>query len=155
MRRALGLLVIVACGCHTPSASPPRNSTTPAVVPLAHDAEAAPPNPDAGPDPAPPVSSDADASERVAAEPAETATPAAFGQSLKPGLYVFPDGLRLRVEQIAGCDFDTSVPCFGGTYRAHATLGKEEATVEWSTRSALVLRHRIVIAGFRLFTVRR
>ena len=87
-------------------------------------------------------------------EPAAT-TPASFGQSLEPGLYVFPDGLRLRVDQIAGCDFDTSVPCFGGTYRAHATLGKDEATVEWSTRSALVLRHRIEIVKIRVFVVRK
>jgi hypothetical protein len=123
-----------------------------------HDPGATAPPADDGTEPAPLVSADGDASEQVPQNPAqaeETATPAAFGQSLEPGLYVFPNGLRIRVEQIAGCDFDTSVPCFGGTFRAHATLGKDEATVQWSTRSTLVLRHRIEVLKPRLFTVRK
>jgi hypothetical protein len=123
-----------------------------------HDAGATAPAADDGAEPAPLVSADGDASEQVAQntpEPVETATPAKFGQSLEPGLYVFPNGLRIRVEQIAGCDFDTSVPCFGGTFRAHATLGKDAATVQWSTRSTSVLRHRIEVLKSRLFTVRK
>ena len=145
MRRALVLLATVACSSSTPSTSPPATPTHAAAAPVVPDASGAAPTAEDGPEAAPPVSSSADAGEPIAAPAEDTATPAAFGQSLEPGFYVFPNGLRIRVEQIAGCDFDTSVPCYGGTYRARATLGKEEATVEWSTRSALLLRHRIEV----------
>jgi hypothetical protein len=84
----------------------------------------------------------------------ERAASATFGQSLAPGLYLFPDGLRIRVEQIANCDFDTSVPCFGGTYRAEAVLGQQTAHVDWSTRTAKVLRYTITLANFQ-FIVRK
>jgi hypothetical protein len=154
MRRALALLVTVACSCRAPSASPPPIPTTPAVAPAVPDAGATPAVVDDGPGPAPSVTPSEIASEPPAVEADDPATPAKFGQSLTPGLYVFPDGFRVRVEQLAGCDFDTSVPCYGGTYRARATLGKAEATVQWSTRSALVLRHRIEVTQSS-FTVRR
>ena len=156
MRIARCLLVTAVCSCAAPPASPSPPARPP-VAPLVHDEGATAPAADGIPEPAPAVSSDPAASQPPAqiAPEAEEPTPAKFGQSLEPGLYVFPNGLRLHVEQIAGCDFDTSVPCFGGTYRAHATLGKEEATVQWSTRSASVLRHRIELVKARLFTVRK
>jgi hypothetical protein len=80
----------------------------------------------------------------------ERASGAKFGRALKPGFYVFPDGLRLRVERIASCDFDTSVPCFGGTYRAEALLGEEEASTEWSTRATKLLRYTLTLSNFEL-----
>lgn len=84
----------------------------------------------------------------------ERATKAAFGRSLKPGLYVFPDGLRLHVEQIANCDFDTSVPCFGGTYRAQALKGKDEARIEWRTKTTKLLAYTLALANGE-FSVRK
>jgi len=162
MRRALGLLLASALwGCGAPPASAPTSPATPAVAPPANDAGAAAATADPSADspplasPEPALSEPVAASAPATAKPEETATPAVFGRPLEPGLYVFPDGLRLRVQQIAGCDFDTSVPCFAGTIRAHATLGKKEATVEWSTRSAVVLGHRIELVAQVRFIVRK
>jgi hypothetical protein len=92
----------------------------------------------------------AGASVTVTGDSVERATGAKFGRALKPGLYVFPDGLRLRVERIAHCDFDTSVPCFGGTYRAEALLGEEAASVEWSSRTTRLLRYTLTLSNFEL-----
>jgi hypothetical protein len=78
------------------------------------------------------------------------AAAATFGQPLAPGLYTFPDGLRMRVEQIASCDFDTSVPCFGGTYRADAVFRGEEAHIEWRTKTTKALGHAIELANFKI-----
>lgn len=86
----------------------------------------------------------------ITGDAVERATTATFGQSLAPGIYVFPDGLRIRVQQTAGCDFDTSVPCFGGTYRADAALGAQQARVEWRTRTTRVLGHTIELASSRV-----
>jgi len=80
----------------------------------------------------------------------ERAVGAKLGQPLAPGLYVFPDGLRLRIEQLTACDFDTSVPCFGGTYRATAATAREHATVEWKTRTAKVLRYTLTMSNMRI-----
>jgi hypothetical protein len=86
--------------------------------------------------------------------PVDNAVAATFGQSLAPGLYAFPDGLRLRVEQIANCDFDTSVPCFGGTYRANALLGQQDARVDWRTKTTKILRYTLTLGNFQ-FVVRK
>ena len=172
MRRAVPLLVTIVWSCGAPSAPAPRSVARTTVAPAAGDAGATTTPAGSDLDPPPLASSDGGGSvvaEAKPAEPAETAetaetaktaetaetaTPAKFGQSLEPGLYVFPDGLRIRVEQTAGCDFDTSVPCFYGTYRAHAKFGKKEATVEWSTLSTTVLGYRIQLANSR-FIVRK
>lgn len=130
----------------TPTALAPSVSEAPNPAVLAPVAveEAMPPVESSPPPPAPALRKKED----------DDAIPAKFGQSLKPGLYVFPDGLRLRVTQIANCDFDTSEPCFGGTYRAHATLGAKEAKVEWHTKTTKVLAYTLTLARFE-FTVRK
>jgi hypothetical protein len=92
----------------------------------------------------------AGASITITGDSVEHATSARLGQSLKPGFYVFPDGLRIRVEQIASCDFDTSVPCFGGTYRAEALLGAEDARVEWSTKTTRLLGYTLTLSNFEI-----
>lgn len=118
--------------------------TAPAIAPVAVEEAKPPVDSSSPPPPTPAPRKNED----------EDAIPAKFGQSLKPGLYVFPDGLRLRVTQVANCDFDTSEPCFGGTYRAHATLGAKEAKVEWHTRTTKVLAYTLTLARFE-FTVKK
>ena len=72
----------------------------------------------------------------------EVLTSARFGDKLAPGAFLFPSGLRLAVEQTSMCDFDPSAPCpFGGSYRAHASLGDQEAHVEIKTARTTILGH--------------
>ncbi len=146
MRRSI-FIALWCCGA--PQVSPPVTLVPIAVAPSIVDAST---RDEIG---AVPVDSpDTSVPATVELKPVESTTPAVFGQSLEPGNYVFPDGLTLRVEQTANCDFDTSVPCYGGTYRARAMLGKKAATVEWSTRATKILNYKIELANFH-FTVRK
>ena len=160
LRRALllGVMVLGSCRAASVSGPPAPAPTVAAKLPDAGGVAAA--SGSNGSDPSPPDLASEAVHEPVAPRPAEAkpsqaAIAASFGQALEPGLYVFPDGLRLQVEQIANCDFDTSVPCFDGTYRARATLGKREQTLEWSTRSTQVLGHRVELVRSRIFIVRK
>ena len=88
-----------------------------------------------------------------AVEPEEP-TPAELAQPLPDGLYVFPDGFKVRITNLYGCDFDTSVPCFGGTYRAEGTFKGKEGRVEWSTRAGSLLGHTIEVQAGHVVVVR-
>ncbi len=146
MRRTVLLLLLVGgCGTANVPTSPPA-PTTAVVTPAAPVAPASSPAPVADANDGAPVPADRSARP----QDVESATGASFGQPLEPGLYVFPDGLRLRVVQTANCDFDTSAPCFGGTYQADATFRGKEARVTWSTRTAKILGHTIEVARFKL-----
>jgi hypothetical protein len=79
---------------------------------------------------------------------------AKLGEPLEPGHYVFPDGLELRVTHLTACDFDVSVPCFGGTYRAEAKLRGKTARVDWSTRTTQILDHTIELSRMRIIVTK-
>lgn len=91
----------------------------------------------------------------IAGRAVDRAPSANFGQSLKPGVYVMPDGMRVHLEQLYGCDFDPSVPCpFGGTYRVDAAVGEKTVHVELRARETRVLGRTLELGRDR-FVVRK
>jgi hypothetical protein len=97
----------------------------------------------------------ADGRVEITAHETDLAPSAAFGQTLSPGVFKFPDGLRVHVEQLHGCDFDVSAPCpFGGSYRADAALDQREAHVDLTSKSTKILGHTLDL-GRGTFVVRK
>jgi hypothetical protein len=91
----------------------------------------------------------------IAARTTDFAPRARFGDKLSPGVFVFPDGLRINIVQLHGCDYDVSDPCtFGGAYRADALLGKDEAHVDLKSARTPILGH-VVELGRGTFSVRK
>lgn len=86
----------------------------------------------------------------------ELAAPAKLGQALAPGkTYVSLTGLRVHLEKTSECEFDPSVPCpFGGSYRAHAARGGDEAHVDLKAARTKVLGH-VIELGRGTFAIRR
>jgi len=85
----------------------------------------------------------------------ERATRATFGTPHGEGLFVFPDGLRVRVERTWMCDYDPDAPCpFGGTYQASALRGDKATSLEIKTRSTRVLGYTLEM-GRGSFVVRK
>jgi restriction-modification enzyme MmeI-like protein len=112
MRRAVSLLgAMISCSC-APATTPARLLATEAV------ASRVEPSATASAEAVATAAPVATAEPVATSEPVDPARPAKLGESLESGLYVFPDGFRVRVENVAGCDYDTSVPCFAGTWRA-------------------------------------
>jgi hypothetical protein len=72
---------------------------------------------------------------------------AGFGDSLKDGEYVFPDGLRVRYRYNRDCEYDPSTPCYWH-HEITATKGEVEKYLELDaknpSRSALGHTFRIV-----------
>lgn len=87
----------------------------------------------------------------------------AYGERLTmPGIYDLADGFRIKIDEIAGCDFDPSAPCpYGGQWRYHAweQSGSGGARPAFVSSGALdrpiTFRGRSIEPGRRVFVVRR